>query len=53
MRCVQGNSHAKGNSKWSIEKKVRTQRPGEFIKPDTCGPFSVPDVNGELYSSRT
>lgn len=49
IRCTKGKSHHQTFIKRPKRTKVRTQRAGELVYSDTCGTFSVLDMNGNDY----
>lgn len=36
-------------SKEGKEREIRTEKAGDLVYSDTCGPFSVPDLDEDMY----
>lgn len=49
LRCAQGKSHTKSHKRRPKKENSTSTRAVKLIYSDTCGPFSVPDINEELY----
>lgn len=47
--CAQAKAHALNYKKRPKSSKARTNSPGELVYFNTCGPFSIPDINDDLF----